>query len=149
MDLILWRHAEAQELEGGLSDLERSLTPRGQRQAARMAAWLHRHLPANTRILASPALRTMQTAQALGRPFMPHDELLPGAAPAALLKLADWPVASGATLIVGHQPTLGQTIAHLLGMTAPDCSIKKGAIWWLRTRQHETRLLAVLGPEML
>ena len=38
MDLILWRHAEAHEGEDGLDDLERALTPRSEKQAARMAA---------------------------------------------------------------------------------------------------------------
>jgi len=37
MDLILWRHAEAFEAEGEEADMNRSLTPRGERQAARMA----------------------------------------------------------------------------------------------------------------
>ena len=38
MDLILWRHAEAQEPEGDMTDLDRALTRRGDKQAARMAA---------------------------------------------------------------------------------------------------------------
>ena len=37
MDLILWRHAEAQEPEGAMTDLDRPLTRRGEKQAARMA----------------------------------------------------------------------------------------------------------------
>ena len=40
MDLILWRHAEAQDPEDGMDDLARALTRRGEKQAARMAAWL-------------------------------------------------------------------------------------------------------------
>ena len=46
MDLILWRHAEAEDWpEGdpqGGSDLERSLTARGEKQAARMASSIER-----------------------------------------------------------------------------------------------------------
>ena len=61
MELILWRHAEAQAwAEGNLriqSDLDRALTPRGEKQAARMAEWLDRQLPGRTRILVSPARR--------------------------------------------------------------------------------------------
>ena len=37
MDLILWRHAEA---EVGSDDLARRLTVRGAKQARQMAAWL-------------------------------------------------------------------------------------------------------------
>ena len=69
MDLILWRHAEAEDWpEGdpqGGSDLERSLTSRGEKQAARMANWLDRQLPEGARIFVSPARRCEQTALAL------------------------------------------------------------------------------------
>ena len=41
MDLILWRHAEAFEMREVQDDLDRSLTPKGERQAQRMAAWLN------------------------------------------------------------------------------------------------------------
>lgn len=167
MDLILWRHAEAHDLQPGQSDLDRALTPRGQRQAARMAQWLHRRLPADTRVLASPARRTVQTVQALhalgrasrpARPWQAHEALAPGAAPAHLLALAGWPESRAPVLLVGHQPTLGQTVADLLGLhedgpQGRHLSVKKGAIWWLRHRERDglpqTVVLAVLGPELL
>ena len=154
MDLILWRHAEAHELaEGGGSDLERALTPRGEKQAARMAAWLDRQLPEGLRVLASPARRTEQTAAALGRKFKLRAELLPGGSPQDLLELVQWPDAKGAVLVVGHQPMLGQTIAQLLELRAPECAVRKGAVWWLRRRQRldeiETVVLAVQGPDLL
>ncbi len=153
MDLILWRHAEAEELEDGSDDLNRALTARGEKQAARMAAWLDRQLPEGLRVLASPARRTEQTASALGRKFKMRAELLPGATPQDLLELAQWPRSKGAVLIVGHQPVLGQTIAELLGLKAPECSVRKGSVWWLRQRQRlehsETVLITVQSPEFL
>ena len=66
MDLLLWRHAEA---EDGFPDLQRKLTARGEKQARKMADWILEHAPKNLRIVVSPALRCQQTAQALGRPF--------------------------------------------------------------------------------
>ena len=66
MDLILWRHAEA---EPGEPDHGRRLTSKGRKQAERMAAWLEHRLPETTRILVSPAERTQETALALGRRF--------------------------------------------------------------------------------
>lgn len=153
MDLILWRHGEAEEAEHGGDDLQRPLTPRGQRQARRMAEWLDRQLPDGLRVLASPALRAQQTAQALGRKFKLRDELAPVAAPDDLLALVQWPRGRGTVLVVGHQPVLGQAAARLLGMAAPDCAIRKGAVWWLRQRERkgasETVLLAVQAPELL
>lgn len=153
MDLILWRHAEAEEPEDGRDDLARTLTARGEKQAARMAAWLDRQLPEGLRVLASPARRTEQTASALGRKFKMRAELLPGAMPQDLLDLAQWPRARGAVLIVGHQPVLGQTIAQLLGLQATECAVRKGSVWWLRQRQRleesQTVLITVQSPEFL
>ena len=45
MDLIFWRHAEAEDEREGLADLERALTSRGEKQAQRVGAWLDRHRP--------------------------------------------------------------------------------------------------------
>ncbi len=153
MDLILWRHAEAEEAPEGGEDLERALTSRGEKQAARMAGWLDRQLPEGLRVLASPAKRTEQTARALGRKFKLRAELLPGGSPAELLELVQWPRSRGAVLVVGHQPMLGQVVAHLLALQASDCAIRKGAVWWLRHRQRleaeETVLMAVQSPEFL
>lgn len=153
MDLILWRHAEAEDVEDGSEDLARALTPRGEKQAARMAAWLDRQLPEGLRVLASPARRTEQTARALGRKFKMRAELLPGGTPQDLLELAQWPRAKGAVLVVGHQPMLGQTIAQLMGLQSSECAVRKGAVWWLRQRQRlnqsQTVLVAVQSPELL
>lgn len=153
MDLVLWRHAEAQEWLEGCDDMARTLTSRGEKQAARMANWLDRQLPEGTRILVSPARRSEQTAVALGRKFKIRPELAPGASVAQLLELVQWPTAKGCVLVVGHQPTLGQTIAQLLGLNASECSVKKGAVWWLRNRerdaQSQTVVVTVQSPEVL
>lgn len=157
MDLILWRHAEAEDWpEGdpqGGSDLERSLTPRGEKQAARMANWLDRQLPEGARIFVSPARRCEQTALALGRKYKIRNELAPDATAAQLLELVQWPLAKSPILVIGHQPILGETIAQLLGLQASDCPVKKGALWWLRSRDREghnqTVVVTVQSPEVL
>lgn len=153
MDLILWRHAEAEEAGDGVDDAARPLTPRGEKQAARMAAWLDRQLPDGLRVLASPARRTEQTARALGRKFKMRAELMPGGSAQDLLELAQWPRARGAVLVIGHQPVLGQVIAQLLEMQSPECAVRKGAVWWLRQRQRldhsQTVLMTVQSPEFL
>lgn len=157
MDLILWRHAEAEEERDGLADVDRRLTPRGEKQAQRMAAWLDRQLPDGLRVLASPARRTEQTVVALGRKYKLRAELLPGGKPDELLQLVQWPHSRGAVLVVGHQPVLGQTIAQIVGLNASDCTVRKGAIWWLRQRQRshageereQTVIVTVQTPEFL
>jgi len=149
----LWRHAEAHDAKEGQDDLERALTPRGEKQAARMSAWLERQLPQGLRVVSSPARRTEQTAQALGRKYKLRAELLPDGTPTDLLELVQWEKGNGAVLVVGHQPLLGQTAAHLLGLGQEACSIRKGAVWWLRRRQrlehNQTVLMAVMCPEFL
>ncbi|MFZ5568193.1 MAG: SixA phosphatase family protein [Pseudomonadota bacterium] len=153
MDLVLWRHAEAHEAEPGQDDLSRALTPRGEKQAARMALWLDRQLPEGTRILVSPARRTEQTAQALGRKYKLREELSPNATVEQLLQLVQWPQGKGVILVVGHQPVLGQTIARLLAIHGSECSVKKGAVWWLRHRLRDevsqTTLVSVQSPDTL
>ena len=131
MDLILWRHAEA---EPGEPDLGRRLTAKGIQQAERMAEWLDRHLPATTRVLSSPADRAQQTALALKRKFRVVPALAPGASPAAVLAAAGWPDANEPVLVVGHQPTLGEVAALLLSGAEASWSVRKGAVWWLSNR---------------
>ena len=150
MDLILWRHAEAVESGEQLADLERPLTARGERQAARMAAWLNQQLPATTRVLVSPARRTQQTAFALERKFRTVAALAPDATPEAVLEAARWPSAKEPVLVVGHQPTLGLVAAQLLTGAQHALAVKKGAVFWLRSREREGEgqvvLVAALTP---
>ena len=153
MDLILWRHADAEDWQEGCDDLARPLTARGLKQASRISGWLDRNLPEGTRIICSPALRCRQTADALGRKYKVRDALSPGASVADLLETSGWPEARYPVLLVGHQPALGAMVAQLLGMPEAACAIRKGAVWWLRQRMREgqaqTVLLAVTCPERL
>ncbi len=156
MDLILWRHAEAFELrEGGevTDDLARALTPKGERQAQRMAGWLNRHLTAGTRVLASPARRAQQTAQALDRRFKTVAALAPDGTVEGLLAAVRWPDAREAVLVVGHQPTLGMTAGYLLSGEPMGWSLRKGALLWLRARERDDSLQVVLhaalAPDLL
>ena len=153
MDLILWRHAEAEQWVEGCNDLERSLTPRGEKQAARIGGWLDRQLPEGARILVSPARRAEQTALALGRKYKLRPELGPDGTPAQLLELVQWPANKSTVLVIGHQPTLGQTISQFLALGASECVMKKGAVWWLRHRdregQSQTVVVSVQSPETL
>ena len=161
MNLILWRHAEARDLpEGEFSveaDLARPLTPRGEKQAQRMADWLNRFLPESTRILVSPALRSRQTADALERKYRTVASLAPGASHAQALDAARWPDRQEPVLLVRHQPTLGQLAAYLMAgasaLDSPAWAIRKGAVWWLRHRAREdgpeVALVAVRTPEKL
>ncbi|HRP96864.1 MAG TPA: histidine phosphatase family protein [Rhodocyclaceae bacterium] len=150
MDLLLWRHAEAVD---GSPDAQRALTPRGQKQARKVAAWLRDNRPRALRVLASPTVRTRQTAMALCEDFEVVRDIGPEAGVADMLAAAGWPDASGACLLVGHQPGLGRLAALLLSGTEADWTIKKGALWWFtnRVRNGETQtvLRTVVTPDLL
>jgi phosphohistidine phosphatase len=159
MDLILWRHAEAED-SNPAGDPARELTKRGRKQAQRMAHWLRPLLEGEWRILVSPARRTLQTAAALEKEFEESAAVGLDATVSSVLRVARWPSFPGAeesrrderpVLVVGHQPTLGQVAARLVG--GADLSIRKGAVWWFTTRERggvrETILKAVLDPDLL
>lgn len=153
MDLILWRHAEAEDGTPTLADHKRRLTPRGQKQAKKVAHWLHQNLPRKCRILVSPAERTQQTANALELPYTIEKKVGVGATVADILAAANWPTDPGAVVIVGHQPTLGRIAALLLGGIEADWPMKKGAIWWFssRIRENEPQIVlrAAINPDFL
>jgi phosphohistidine phosphatase len=150
MDLILWRHCEA---EPGEPDLGRRLTSKGLKQAERMAGWLDSHLPDTCRVLASPADRAQQTALALKRKFKTVPELAPGATVTAALAAANWPDSREPVMIVGHQPTLGAIASFLLSGEEAYWSVRKGAVWWLSNRAREggaaVVLKVVVGPDFV
>ncbi|WDZ97200.1 histidine phosphatase family protein [Herbaspirillum sp. WKF16] len=150
MDLILWRHAEA---ELGEPDEGRALTPKGHKQAAKMAEWLDRNLPESCRILVSPATRTLQTVEALGRKYKVHPELAPDKSAEDLLRAANWPDNREPVLIVGHQPTLGLVAAQLIAGLPQEWSLRKANVWWIAQRERgdvtTNYLKAVIAPELL
>ncbi|RQV69774.1 phosphohistidine phosphatase SixA [Burkholderia cenocepacia] len=152
MNLILWRHAEAEDYAA--SDLARQLTVRGRKDAQAMAKWLRGRLETNTVILASPAARTVQTVEALTDQYRTVDALAPGGSVDDVLAAAGWPEGIAPTVvIVGHQPTLGSVAAQLIVGDDDSWSVKKGGIVWLASRtrdgSRQAVLRAVLTPELV
>jgi phosphohistidine phosphatase len=152
MNLILWRHAEAEDQ--ATSDLARQLTSRGRKQAQGMAKWLKTRVGDDAVFLASPATRTIQTVEAFGDQYRVVDALAPGRSAQAVLDAAGWPEGVAETVVVvGHQPTLGHVAARLLTGHEAEWSVKKSGIWWLQSRSRngdgQTVLRAVMTPDLL
>ncbi|SIT44846.1 Phosphohistidine phosphatase, SixA [Paraburkholderia ribeironis] len=152
MDLILWRHAEAEEFAA--NDLARALTTRGRKQAQSVAKWLRARLPADAVVLASPAVRTIQTAETLSDQYRVVRELAPSASASDVLSAAGWPKGVAQTVvIVGHQPTLGEVAAQLLGDGSASWPLKKGAVWWIASRERDGAgqavLRAAISPDLV
>ena len=150
MDLILWRHADA---ERGGRDEERRLTVKGRKQAKRVAAWLRERLPRDATVLTSPARRAVETAEALTDRFRTISLLGTGSSASQFLAAAGWPDGAGAVVAVGHQPTLGRAAALILTGAEADWKFKKGAIWWFEQGEDEegknAALRAVVSPASL
>ena len=150
MELILWRHADAEE---GERDLERKLTGKGRKQATRVARWLQHRLPSKFTVLCSPARRARETADALESRYKISDRLAPGAEVGDLLEAAGWPKRKGVVILVGHQPDFGRAAAALVCGEPADWSVKKGGLWWLesRVRGDEARVAvrAVIAPDLV
>jgi len=151
MELLLWRHAEA---ESATPDLGRKLTARGEKHARRVALWLNDRLPESARILVSPAMRTQQTARPLvelsSRKIKIVPALAPGASAEEFLEAVDWPRSRSTVVAVGHQPTLGLVASRLLCGVEQPWAIKKGALWWFSSRPEEgdgdAALIAMVNP---
>jgi phosphohistidine phosphatase len=148
VDLILWRHADAREAPEETLDHDRPLTAKGERQAAKMSRWLNQHLPDGARVLVSPTLRTIQTAQALERRKRVMEELGPDQTVEALLHAARWPDAKEPVVVVGHQPTLGLTAAYLLAGVMQPWPVRKGALWWIKRRERDGQVEVLLHASL-
>ena len=145
MDLIVWRHADAEQ---GGPDLERPLTKRGRKEAAGVAEWLLERLPEEFEVVASPAARAQQTAEALGRKIRTEARIAPGASPQDLIGAARWPDARGPVILVGHQPDLGNTLAYLVSGRKGDWRLRKGALWWIESGSP-VLVRAAISPDLL
>ena len=157
LNLILWRHAEAEEAQADGRDLPRTLTRKGHKQAKKAAAYLRSKLPADTRIYVSQAARSQQTADSLGKAFKDYHitpALNPDVDARTLPALIKNLGSEGHALMVGHQPWIGQLCAFLLNgnWAQPHIwSVKKGAFWWFQIKYDpedklHAKLKMVLAP---
>jgi phosphohistidine phosphatase len=171
-NILLWRHADALPLNAEIMiDIDRPLSKKGNKQARKMANWLSDHLPKNTIIITSTAVRANQTAKALNHEFIVLDKLDPGASLADVLHTINALTKSIQAksiqesnnqdnlnlLIVGHQPWLGEFAAYLLNLNqslpTEEVNIKKGTVWWFKRDglmpQQIYNLLCLQTPSLL
>ncbi len=154
MDLILWRHAEAEEAAPGEDDLKRALTSKGERQAERMAELAQPPPAAFDARPRQPGAALPADGQG-ARAQVPHRRRdRPGRrAPRSWSPSPAGPMRAQPVLVVGHQPTLGMAAALLLGGAPQPWAVKKGAVWWLRHRLRsddgDIVLHAVQSPDGL
>jgi phosphohistidine phosphatase len=152
MELILWRHAEA---EDGDVDLARALTPKGQRQAQQMAQWLKGQLPGTVRVVSSPAVRTRETADALGLAYDIDPTIAPDASAEQLLAASGWPNGHDIVILVGHNPAISVLASRLAGADDASVVLRRAAAWWYACHtdtndaQRRLTLKTVMTPSLL
>ena len=115
--LLLIRHAKAAH-ENGMSDFERPLKTSGVQDAMMMAQRLHSHHIIPQHIVASPALRTISTAnifaEHLGTYAIETDEQIYEAKEGTLFKIITrFPDEHDFVALVGHNPDISQTLHYL------------------------------------
>jgi phosphohistidine phosphatase len=164
--LMLLRHAKS-DWTAGVSDHERPLAPRGQRDAPRMGQQLARRALLPGHVIASTARRTRETLALiepyLGSHSLHYERAIYEASPEAILRVirAVEPTVES-LLIVGHNPGLEQTASFLVkgGGTAVDPLDNKfptAALAvldfeigdWADIAGHQGELTLFLTPKML
>lgn len=158
--LILIRHAKSSWDYPLLSDFDRPLNPRGRRDAPRMAQRLATQLTAPWRLVSSPAVRALTTAQAFADALaVPHAAIrleprLYEATPGTLLHLVNQlDDADDQVLMFGHNPgftELAQLLAPVPFAELPTCAIavlEFAAQHWAELVPDSGRCLAFLAPK--
>ena len=118
--LLLLRHAKS-DYPTGVSDHERPLAPRGEREAALAGDWLRAHAPVINAVLCSTATRTRQTLARtrIDAPVEYVDRLY-DATPGAIIEEINNVDADVETLLViGHEPAMSSVA---LGLATADGS---------------------------
>lgn len=153
INLILWRHAEAEEAKENGRDLPRKLTKKGHRQAKKIAHYLRPKLPKDAHVIVSQAARSQQTADYLGLDYQVLAAINPDVDVHTLPRLINSLESKTCVVLVGHQPWIGQLCAFLLNQNWTQqslWSVKKGAFWWFQIRPQEhvfdAKLKQVIAP---
>ncbi|HEX4052154.1 MAG TPA: histidine phosphatase family protein [Steroidobacteraceae bacterium] len=122
--LLLLRHGEAEPAGAAASDFERALTAHGRAQALQAARRLRRTRCVPDAILASPALRTRETATIVAARLeclqaLRYEPLAYPGSPELLLQLlSTLPDESEAALLVGHNPGLSALARRLAALAS-------------------------------
>jgi phosphohistidine phosphatase len=112
MRLMLLRHAKTEKAEPGMRDRDRSLTPRGRKDARDIGAYLAHHALVPDRVMVSPARRTRETweclvpALAAPPPVDYEDGLYENGLDAILDVIRESAKATRSLLVIGHNPSL-------------------------------------------
>jgi len=118
--VLVLRHGKSDWGNPDLADIERPLTKRGLEDAPRMGALLEPLECVPDLILSSPALRAMQTAELVAKAcgytdsIRCEDAFYGGGSQDLLAALRRLPDSVQCPLLIGHNPTLEETVTTLI-----------------------------------
>jgi len=156
MRLWLLRHGIAEDAHGTMSDWDRALTDEGRSQMELIAQALKRFGAKPEIVLASPLVRTYQTAEivapVLGCPVVTADELQPGCLLEDVQRLLPR-YQHGTYMLVGHEPDFSALAARLINADERGLVLKKAGVIRIeidgRPQAGRGRLSGLLTPKML
>lgn len=130
MQLYILRHADADT--DAATDDARTLSEKGEEQAREVARFCRRQGIQPGVIFASPLIRAQQTAKPvakeLGMDVTTVRWLACGAKPEGILGELSATTDAAAVMLVGHEPDLGNLIAHLLGAANGSIHVRKASL---------------------
>ncbi len=155
MDLFLIRHAHA--IDGdGMRDDDRPLSAQGRKQALEVGGALARQKVRIARIVTSPLVRAVETAELVAVTLgfdgglEVHDAMRPDGSWKHLLRdVLSTHDPAGSLALVGHEPTIGHYLSKLLQQKG--LSMNKGTVVRLDWRHAETpaNLVWTVSPKRL
>jgi phosphohistidine phosphatase len=133
-EIYLIRHGVAEERgDAWPDDAKRPLTQDGMSKLRKAARALERLGVSLDVIVTSPLVRARQTAEIIAGGLDPHphivtaDSMAPGGTVAAVLSDLEKQAKRSRIALVGHEPSIGELAARLMGTRHP-IPFKKGAI---------------------
>jgi len=152
--VILVRHGDAEaDIPEGMEDDARSLSAKARLALLAHFTHLAPYFGTPGAIFTSPLVRAVQTATILAvalrfeGPLKTHRHLYPDSAVGALEAIMEGH-ADTTLVLVGHQPTIGATAAHLLGLATFPRPVNPGTAIGIEkpADSNEARLLFYGAP---
>jgi phosphohistidine phosphatase len=159
VQLTLIRHAKSSWAEAGLSDFERPLNARGQRDAPLMAERLRAAGIQPQRLVSSPALRALSTARlfrpilGVAEPIVMEPRIYEASLATLLGVVSELDPSERSIVLFGHNPGLSELAECLSGQTLgalPTCAavtLTFSGDGWGAARRGLARLEALRFPK--
>jgi phosphohistidine phosphatase len=156
--ILVLRHAKSDWSDPYRADFDRPLAKRGLKDAPRMGEVLSLFQCVPDRILSSPALRARQTADLVAKAcgyrksIDWEDSFYGGGSHDLIAALQRLPATVERPMLIGHNPTLEETVAFLFAVRIPTAGlvcIDVGVVDWADLELGDGTLRWFLIPKLV